>query len=70
LGGELGDQPFRAVVAEDGDHVAALHAQLGKAVGEVVHPPGVLRPCHRLPDPVPLLLQRDRPRPGRGVHGE
>jgi hypothetical protein len=59
LGGELADQPLRAVVAEDGDDVAGADPELGEPVGEVADPRAVAGPGDRLPDAVPLLLEGD-----------
>ena len=59
LGGQLGDQPLRPVVAEDGHHLAGADAEGGEAVGEVAHPGVELAPGGGLPDPVALLLDGD-----------
>jgi len=58
LGGELGDHPLWAVVAEDGDRLASVEAEAGKPRREVAHALLVLGPGDRLPDSVALLAQR------------
>ncbi len=59
LNRQLGDEPFRAVVAQHRHHLASLHAESRQPVGEGPYPLVVLPPRDRLPDPVALLLEGD-----------
>jgi hypothetical protein len=59
LGGELGDQPLRAIVAEYREHLAALEAKRRQPVREAADTSPVVRPARGLPDAEALLLHRD-----------
>jgi hypothetical protein len=57
---QLGDDPLRSIVPDDGYGVRALHAQPRQAQGEAPHPRQVVGPADFLPDSELLLTQGDR----------
>ena len=59
LRGQLRDEPFRTVVAEDRECVPSLEAERGETLRKAPHPAVVRGPGDRLPDPESLLLERD-----------
>jgi hypothetical protein len=67
LRGQLGADPGRPVVAEDGHLVAASDAQLHEAQRKVAHVREVSGPARRMPDAEPLLAQGRALAVGRGV---
>lgn len=67
LGGEIGVQPFRAVLADDRHAFAGLDPQREQPVADRAHVLGILPPGDVMPDSQPLFAQRGRLRPGLGM---
>ena len=58
LRGQLGDDPLRPVVADDGHLAAPLEAQRDEPEREIAHPLRVAAPAGLAPDAEVLLAQR------------
>jgi hypothetical protein len=68
LGAQIGKQPFRAVVGEDGNTVAGLQALGPQRLGDAHHLVQVGLPGERPPEPAPFFAQGDPLGPVVGEH--